>query len=507
MQANSPLPTMDFLTSTLYLLLALTSIRALFSFLRGTKKCPKLPPGPVPLPVIGNLLKLGDKPHQSLAELAKTHGPIMRLKLGRVTVVVISSSAMAKEVLQKQDLAFSNRSIPNALHAHEQYKYSVVWLPVSNRWRSLRKILNSNIFSGNRLDATQELRRRKVAELAEYAQKCSEEGVAMNIGRAGFRTSMNVLSNTIFSEDLADPREDTGKEFKELVWNIMVEAGKPNLVDFFPRVAKMDPQGIRRRMTDYFGSVLELFGGLIDRRLEVRRFRKSLEENDVIDILLNISEENGDEIDRVHIERLCLDLFAAGTETTSSTLEWAMAELLRNPKTLKKAKVELEQIVGKGKPISESDIPHLPYLSAIVKETLRMHPAVPFLIPRKVDSEEQVCGYTIPKGTQVLVNTWAIGRDQSIWPNPTSFMPERFMDSKIDVRGCDFELIPFGAGRRICPGLPLAIRIIPMMLGSLINLFDWKLQGGIEPKDLDMKEKFGITLQKAQPLLTVPISG
>lgn len=346
-----------------------------------------------------------------------------------------------------------------------------------------------------------------MAELVEYAQKCSEEGVAMNIGRAGFRTSMNVLSNTIFSEDLEDPREDTGKEFKELVWNIMVEAGKPNLVDFFPRVAKMDPQGIRRRMTDYFGSVLELFGGLIDRRLEVRRFRKSPEENDVIDILLNISEKTGDEIDRLHIERLCLDLFAAGTETTSSTLEWAMAELLRNPETLKNAKVELEQIVGKGKPISEYDIPHLPYLSAIVKETLRMHPAVPFLIPRKVDSEEQVCGYTIPKGTQVLVNAWAIGRDQSIWPKPDSFMPERFMDSKIDVRGCDFELIPFGAGRRICPGLPLAIRIIPMMLGSLINLFDWKLQGGIEPKDLDMKEKFGITLQKAQPLLAIPING
>ncbi|GMP59515.1 hypothetical protein CsSME_00022776 [Camellia sinensis var. sinensis] len=164
-----------------------------------------------------------------------------------------------------------------------------------------------------------------------------------------------------------------------------------------------------------------------------------------------------------------------------------MAELLRNPETLKNAKVELEQIVGKGKPISESDIPHLPYLSAIVKETLRMHPAVPFLIPREVDSEEQVCDYTIPKGTQVLVNAWAIGRGQSIWPKPDSFMPERFMDSKID--------------------LPLAIRMIPMMLGSLINLFDWKLQGGIEPKDLDMKEKFGITLQKAQPLLAIPIGG
>lgn len=368
----------------------------------------------------------------------------------------------------------------------------------------------------------------------------------MDIGRAAFRTSLNLLSNTIFSVDLANPNEDSAKEFRDLVWNIMVEAGKPNVVDYFPELAKIDPQSIRRRMTTHFGKVLHIFGRLIDERVELRRLRNTLGNNDVIDILLNISDEhvNSDDqiIDRTHIERLCLvynllwirtiiyillqlfigllllreffnttttnlqDLFVAGTDTTSSTLEWAMAEVLRNPETLKKAKAELEQTIGKGKLVEESDIVRLPYVRSIVKETLRIHPPVPFLIPRKVETDVQICGYNVPKGTQVLVNVWAIGRDPSTWSNPTSFIPERFLDSEIDFRGRDFELIPFGAGRRICPGLPLAIRTVPVMLGSLINSFDWKLGGGIAPKDLDMKDKFGITLQKEKPLYAIPLN-
>ena len=198
------------------------------------------------------------------------------------------------------------------------------------------------------------------------------------------------------------------------------------------------------------------------------------------------------------------DLFVAGTDTTSSTLEWAMTEVLHNPETLKKAKEELAQVIGKGKTIEESDIARLPYLRAIVKETLRIHPPVPFLIPRKLEVDVEICGYEIPKGTQILVNVWAIGRDPSTWANATSFMPERFLDSEIDFRGQDFELIPFGAGRRICPGLPLAIRMVPVMLGSLINSFDWTLEGGIAPKDMNMEEKFGITIQKAHPLQAIP---
>lgn len=182
-----------------------------------------------------------------------------------------------------------------------------------------------------------------------------------------------------------------------------------------------------------------------------------------------------------------------------------MAELLYNPEKLKKAQSELEDIIGKGNPIEESDIAHLPYLQAIVKETFRLHPAVPFLVPRKVDSDVKLFGYTIPKNAQVLVNVCAIGRDPDIWKNPNSFEPERFLGSEIDVKGRDFELIPFGAGRRICPGLPLAIRMIHLMLSLLIHGFDWKLEEGISPEKMDMEEKIGFTLEKAQRLRAIPV--
>lgn len=199
-------------------------------------------------------------------------------------------------------------------------------------------------------------------------------------------------------------------------------------------------------------------------------------------------------------------MFAAGAETTSSTLEWALTELLHSPEALSKARSELEKQIGKGNPIEESDIARLPYLQAVVKETLRLHPAVPLLIPRKASVDVQISGFTVPKGAQVLVNAWAIGRDASTWENPYSFKPERFLGLDVDVKGRNFDLIPFGAGRRICPGLPLAIRMLHLMLGSLIKSFDWKLENEVTTENMDMEEKFGITLQKAQPLRVVPVA-
>ncbi|XP_070023603.1 geraniol 8-hydroxylase-like [Nicotiana sylvestris] len=424
----------------------------------------------------------------------------MNLKLGQVNTVVISSSVLAREVMQKRDLVFANRSVADALRARNHSDSSVVFLPVNTRWRTLRKIMNSNIFSGSKLDANQHLRTKKIEELVDHFHKSAKNGATVDIGRAAFRTSLNLLSNTIFSKDLSDPFSDSAKEFKDLVWGIMVEAGKPNLVDYFPFLVKIDPQGIRRRMTDHFTKVLDLMSGLIDERLKERKLRNHANV-DVLDALLNISPE----LDRNHIEHLCLDLFVAGTDTTSNTLEWAVAELLKNPHTLEKAQEELAHVIGRGKLVDETDIAQLPYLRCIVKETLRIHPALPFLIPRKVEEDVEFCGYIVPKDSQVLVNVWAIGRDSDLWENPLDFKPERFWESEIDVRGRDFELIPFGAGRRICPGLPLAIRMVPVALGSLLNTFNWKLQGGIAPKDLDMEEKFGITLGKAQPLLATPI--
>ena len=198
-------------------------------------------------------------------------------------------------------------------------------------------------------------------------------------------------------------------------------------------------------------------------------------------------------------------MFVAGTDTVTSTLEWAMTELVRNSKSMSKAKQELEQTIGIGNSVEESDIARLPYLNAVIKETFRLHPPVPFLIPRKANTSVEICGYTIPKDAQVLVNVWAIGRDASIWENPNSFLPERFLGSNIDVKGRNFELTPFGGGRRMCPALPLAMRTLSLMLGSLINSFNWKLEDDMKFSDIDMDDKFGLALAKAQPLRVVPI--
>ncbi|KAM1303787.1 hypothetical protein ACFX2F_021554 [Malus domestica] len=190
------------------------------------------------------------------------------------------------------------------------------------------------------------------------------------------------------------------------------------------------------------------------------------------------------------------ELFTAGTDTTSSTLEWAMAELLRNLEKLSKAQAELKQIIGKGKPVEESYVARLPYLQGIIKETFRLYPAAPLLLPRKAETDVEIDGYNVPKGAQVFVNACAIGRDPGIWDNPDSFVLERFLGSKIYVTGQNFELIPFGGGRRM----------VNLMLGSLINCFDkWKLEDGVTPKTMNMDQKFGLTLQKAQTLRVVPM--
>jgi cytochrome P450 len=183
-----------------------------------------------------------------------------------------------------------------------------------------------------------------------------------------------------------------------------------------------------------------------------------------------------------------------------------MVELLHNPEALSKAKTELEQEIGKGNPMEESDIARLPYLQAVVKETFRLHPVVPFLLARKAEADVEINGYIIPKGAQVLVNAWAIGRDPSSWEKANSFMPEWFLGSEIDFKGRNFELIPFGGGRRICPGLPLAIRMLHLMLGSLIQRLIGNLKEGVKrEEDMNMEDKFALTLQIAHLLRAVPI--
>ena len=194
-------------------------------------------------------------------------------------------------------------------------------------------------------------------------------------------------------------------------------------------------------------------------------------------------------------------MFAAGTDTTHTIMEWAMTELLRHPKVMEKLQTEVRQI-ARGKPeVSENDIEKMKYLKAVIKETLRLHCPVPLLVPRESTQDVKVMGYDISAGTQVIVNGWAIGRDPSLWKNPEEFQPERFLDSDIDFRGFNFELIPFGAGRRGCPGISFGIAVNELVLAKLMHKFNFAFPEGAEEKDVDVPEATGITAHRKFPLL------
>ncbi|WCJ22119.1 Cytochrome P450 76T24 [Euphorbia peplus] len=381
----------------------------------------------------------------------------------------------------------------------------MLFLPVGPFWRNLRRISNSYLFSNHKLDANRHIRTKIVEQLLSHVEQCSRAGTAVEFDKLAFETTLGNMAGVILSLDLADSTSDTVKEFKELVNCIAEEAVKPNLVDSFPILKNIYPQRSRDRVALYFGRLLDLFDRIFDERLQARKELSYISTNDMLDSLISINEDNKEHIDRNTIKHLFMDLVTAGTDTTSSTLEWAMSELLRNPETLRKARTEIEQTIDKDGMIGESDVAQLPYLRAVIKETFRLHPPAPLLLPRKAGTDVEIGGYTIPKDAQVMVNAWAIGRDQNVWENPKLFMPERFLDSTIDVRGQHFELIPFGAGRRICPGIPLAMRMLHLMLSSLIQRFDWKFEDGVTSETLDMDDKIGSTLHKAQPLRAKPV--
>ncbi|WCJ40507.1 Cytochrome P450 76T24 [Euphorbia peplus] len=297
---------MDYLSFLLLLSLALPIFIVAFRSKILSHNSLTLPPGPKAFPIIGNILQMGTNPHHSLANLSKTFGPIMTLKLGTITTIVISSPEFAKEALQKNDQALSSRTIPDAARPHDHHKLSVAWLPASNRWRSLRKIMTTELFTSRKLEASQDLRQKKVHELLVFVGENCKTGQAIDIGQAAFTTVLNLISNTFFSIDLASYDSNVSLQFYDPIVGSMEQLGRPNLADYFPIFRIMDPQGIYRRTKLYY---------------------ESLFKHDLLDFLVNIGQdENNFEFSRDDIKHLMLDFFIAGIDTTAKTLEWGMAE-------------------------------------------------------------------------------------------------------------------------------------------------------------------------------------
>ncbi|KAK4418734.1 cytochrome [Sesamum alatum] len=298
------------LALTLFLLLSVAAWLWLLRVLKpnpGPRKSANLPPGPNSLPIIGNILELGEKPHQSLAKLSKIYGPLMRLKLGTMTAVVVSSPETARLVLQKYDQVFSSRTHVEAMRALDHDKHSVSQLPtVGNRWRKLRKLCKENMFSVQRLDGSQGLRREKWRNLHDYVKECCVNGQGVDIGRAAFTTSLNLMSEALFSMDFAAlGSADSSQEFRDIVWGVMAVVGKPNLADYYPLLRLVDPQGILRETTFYFNKCFAIFDEIIRQRLQIS---DPTPKNDMLEALLEINQKNEAEFSFSDMKHLLLVL-------------------------------------------------------------------------------------------------------------------------------------------------------------------------------------------------------
>ncbi|CAJ2639452.1 unnamed protein product [Trifolium pratense] len=466
------------------------------------KNLKKLPPGPKGYPIVGALPLMGTMPHLTLFKMSQKYGPIMYLKMGSNNMVVASTPSSAKAFLKTLDKNFSNRPT-NAGATHLAYdSQDMVFANYGSRWKLLRKLSNLHMLGGKAHEDWSKIREDEMGHMIRTMYDCSKKDESIVVAEMLTYAMTNMIGQVILSRRVFETKGCESNEFKDMVVELMTTAGYFNIGDFIPILAWLDLQGIERGMK----SLHKKFDVLLTKMIEehvASSHKNPRVKRDFLDILIAHSKEDsdGEKLTITNIKALLLNLFTAGTDTSSSIIEWSLAEMLKNPKIMKRAQEEMDQVIGKDRRLQESDIQKLPYLQAICKETFRKHPSTPLNLPRVSLQPCEVNGYYIPKNTRLSVNIWAIGRDPNVWENPLKFNPERFLsgkNAKIDPCGNDFELIPFGAGRRICAGTRMAIVLVQYILGTLVHSFDWKLPNGVV--DLNMDESFGLALQKKVPL-------
>ncbi|XP_050238607.1 cytochrome P450 81Q32-like [Mercurialis annua] len=462
-------------------------------------KIRNLPPTPFPsLPIIGHLHLIKKPLHRSLSALSNRYGPILLLQFGYRRVLIVSSPSAAEDCFTKCDIAFANR--PRLLAGkHLGYNFTTLtWAPYGDKLRELRKLSAVEVLSAHRVQLLSGIRTDEVKLMIKslFRNKKNEEQV--NLKTIFFELMLNVMMRMIGGKRYyGDNVEEVEKAkiFQAIVRETFIAAGT-NMGDFLPLVAaigggeeKLKKLAVRR---DCF------IQDLIDEHRQ-RIASSCLPEErskSLIEVLLALQESEPENYSDQTIKGLMLVMLSAGTDTSSVTMEWAMSALVNNPEVIKKAQKELDSVIGDDRLMDESDIPNLPYLHCIVNEVMRMYPAGPLLVPHESSEECYIGGYRIPAGTMLFVNMWSIQNDPKYWEEPEKFKPERFV-------GCEgvrdgFRLMPFGSGRRSCPGEGLALRMIALGIGSLLQCFDWDRVGA----DLvDMTEGVGLTMPRAHPLV------
>ncbi|KAF8658088.1 hypothetical protein HU200_059554 [Digitaria exilis] len=491
----------------------------------ATKPKLNLPPGPWTLPLIGSLhhVVFGNGTpllFRVLRRLAQKHGALMTIRLGEVLAVVASSTEAAQAILKTHDAAFADRFTPTTFAAAEyDGAADIILSPYGERWRRLRKVVVQEMLTAARVRSFTRVREEEVARFVKEVAVSAAAGDEVD-----FSMGVSKLVNDAFVRECVGSRCEYQDEYLDAIHTAIRLSSGVTLADLFPswRIVQMLATAPRkvlacRRRID---RILEK---IIHEAKEAMDDMKDAAHDSFVAVLLRLQKEGTMPVELTNDTIMALMFVSrspsliklitiyhelleeADIDTSSTTLNWAMTELIRSPAAMAKAQAEVREALKGKTSVTEEDIAGLSYLKLVFKETLRLHPTSPLLIPRRCRETCQVMGYDIPKGTAVFVNVWAIGRDPMYWDDDAEeFRPERFETNGIDFRGTNFEFLPFGAGRRMCPGINLGLANIELALASLLYHFDWKLPKGMEPEDVDVWEAVGVVASKKTSLVDFP---
>ncbi|XP_076938553.1 cytochrome P450 93B2-like [Bidens hawaiensis] len=490
--------------------IALVFLSSLFHFLSSKRKPNhRLPPSPPSLPIIGHLHHLGPLIHQSFHRLSARCGPLIHLRLGSVSCIIVDTPELAQELLQKHDLAFSYREHTLAID-HITYGVAFAFAPYGPYWRFVKKISTVELLGSQNLGHFLPIRTREIHELLRTLTVKAKRNESVNMTNELLKISSNVICQMMMGIGYSLNRSEA-EEVKNLVREVTKIFGEFNVSDFIWFCRKLDLQGFKKRYEDIRTRYDALLEKIISQREEVRRKEgkgKDGKGRDFLDLLLDVLEDEKAEIKitRNHIKALILDFITAGTDTSAAIIEWTLVELINNPKVAEKARQEIDAVIGNTRLVDESDAPNLPYIQAIIKESFRLHPPIPMLIRRSNEIVSVKAGYDIPADSLLFVNIWSIGRNPKYWENPLEFKPDRFLEggvlkASLDIRGQNFQLLPFGSGRRSCPGINMAMRQLPVMISALVQCFEWNVK---DKQMLSMDERGGLTAPRALDLVCFP---
>ncbi|XVF77122.1 hypothetical protein PTKIN_Ptkin14bG0015300 [Pterospermum kingtungense] len=412
---------------------------------------PNLPPGPWKLPVIGNLhFFSGSLPHQSLRDLAKKYGPLMHLQLGEISNIVVSSPQTAAEVMRNHGIIFANRPPLLSANIITYSATDIVFSQYGEYWRQLRKICMLEMLSLKRVQSFSPIMEEEVSNLVRAIY--SKSGSPVNLSKMLHDLTYEIVLRTAFGGKCKEE-----EEFTLLIREILRLVSGFTVVDLFPSLKLLQfLSGLRPKLENLHQKVDKILENVINEHKASKEIQDSSfgESKDLLDVLLTLKETGDLEFPLTtdNIKAVTLDIFVAASDSSFTTLEWAMSELLKNPRVMQKAQAEVRQVFNRKRHIDGEGLHELEYLKLVVKESLRLHPPAP-LIPRACSQSCKINGYDIPVKSRVMINAWAIGRNSEYWSEAERFYPERFMNSSIDYKGPNFEFIPFGSGRRMCPGM------------------------------------------------------